>query len=91
MLGAAMADKDSALPGLPPPEEDDVIDFGSSTMYEDGQSGSEADDGFRAHTASDDEEDGKISTRYEARDSDKPCRRDNLGGRAIPRRAREPS
>ena len=59
MLGAAMAHKDSALPGLPPPEADDVIDFGTSTMNEDRESDSDPDDGFRAHTVSDDEEDGK--------------------------------
>lgn len=61
MLGAAMAHKDSALPGLPPPDEDDVIDFGSSTMNQDRESDFDPDDGFRAHTVSDGEEDGKIS------------------------------
>ncbi|KAF6238628.1 hypothetical protein HO173_003134 [Letharia columbiana] len=51
LLGAAMADKDSALPGLPPLEEDEVYEFEGQV------SDSELDDGFLAHTVSDDEDD----------------------------------
>ena len=57
-----MVDKNAALPGLPPPEPDDVIDFGSATVCEDHASDSEVDDRYPAHTVSDDDEDdGKIS------------------------------
>ena len=56
-----MADKDSALPGLPPPEEDEVIELGSLGVNEDHKPESELDDEFLAHTVSDGEEDNKIS------------------------------
>lgn len=55
-----MADKKSALPGLPPPEEDDVIDFGSSTMRYDHESDSDVDDRYPTRTVPDDDDDGKI-------------------------------
>lgn len=53
-----MADKDWALPGLPPLEEDEVYEFESQV------SDSELDDGFLAHTVSDDEDDGKIANPF---------------------------
>lgn len=53
-----MADKDSALPGLPPLEEDEVYEFEGQV------SDSELDDGFLAHTVSDDEDDGKIANPF---------------------------
>ena len=63
-----MADKDSTLPVLPV-AENEVIDFGSSAVNEDHESDSEPDDGFLAHTVSDDEEDGKISNPFGPRES----------------------
>lgn len=57
-----MADKNSALTGLPPLEEDDVIDFGSSTHSADHEADSEVDDRYPTHSISDDEEDSTIST-----------------------------
>ena len=60
----AMTNKKAALPGLPPPDEDDVIDFGSSAVTEDRASDGEPEDRFLAHSASDSEEDGKISTTF---------------------------
>lgn len=59
-----MADKDSALPGLPPPEEDEVIEFGSLGANEDHKPESELDDEFLAHTVSDGEEDSNISNPF---------------------------
>lgn len=93
MLGAAMAAKDAALPGLPPQDKDDVIDFGSSTRNEDHQSDLDPDDGYRAHTFSDGEEDGKLSNPFEPHEITltSPGRRDGLGGRAISQRAGESS
>lgn len=41
--------------------EDEVLEFESTAVNEDQESDSEPDDGFLAHTASDDEEDGKLS------------------------------
>lgn len=67
LLGAAMADKSSmadkkaALPGLPAPEADEVIDFGSSIVSEDRDSDRELYDRFLTNDASDGEDDGKIS------------------------------
>lgn len=54
-----MADKKSALPGLPPPE-DEVLEFDSAPVAEDKESDPEPDDEFPAHTAPGDEEDGMI-------------------------------
>ena len=60
----SMTDKKAALPGLPPPEEDEVLQFESSAATEDQVSDRELDDGFLAHNAVDDEDededDGKI-------------------------------
>lgn len=57
-----MADKDSTIPGLPPLEEDQVLEFESSAVTEDQESNPELDDGFLGHTASGDEDDGKLPT-----------------------------
>ena len=57
----SMTDKKAALPGLPPPEEDEVLQFQSSAATEDRNSEREMGDGFLAHSALDDEDDGKIS------------------------------
>ena len=54
-----MADKKAALPGLPAPEEDEVIDFESSILSEDPYSNREPDDRFAAHYAQNDEDGGK--------------------------------
>ncbi|KAL9070524.1 MAG: hypothetical protein Q9161_004821 [Pseudevernia consocians] len=57
LLGAAMADKDSRIPGLPPLEQDEVLEFESSALTEDQESDPELDDRFLSHTASGDEDD----------------------------------
>lgn len=54
-----MADKKSALPGLPP-VEDEVLNFESLAVAEDQHSNSELDDGFLAYTVSDDAGEGKL-------------------------------
>lgn len=68
LLGPAMAnkkwmtDKKAALPGLPPPEDDDVLVFESSAVREDPIPRREVEDRYQNYTAaSDDEDDGKIS------------------------------
>ena len=69
LLGLAMADKKSmtdkkaALPGLPPPEDDEVLVFESAAVTEDPAPAPrhEVEDRHQTHTASDDEEDGKTS------------------------------
>ena len=65
LLGAAMAwktDKKAALPGLPPPEEDDVLEFEPSAVTEHRDDGDhEQVNRHQAHGASDDQENGKIS------------------------------
>ena len=55
-----MTDKKAAIPGLPPPEEDEVLEFASSAVTEDRDPDSEPEDRFLSHTASDSEEEGKI-------------------------------
>ena len=60
-----MANKKAALPGLPPPEEDEVLVFESSAVAEDPAPSREVEnDRHQTHTASDndddDDEDGKI-------------------------------
>lgn len=62
-----MADKKSALPGLPP-VEDEVLNFESSAVAEGQHSDSELHDGFLAHTVSDDAEEGKLSNLSRAKD-----------------------
>ena len=70
LLGPAMADKKwmtdkkAALPGLPPPEDDDVLEFESAAVTEDPAPGHEVEDRHQTHTASDDEEDGKTSDTF---------------------------
>lgn len=67
LLGPAMAgkpkwmpDKKAALPGLPPPDEDDVLVFESSAATQDPAPRREVEDRHQTHTASEDEEeDGK--------------------------------
>ena len=59
-----MTDKKAALPGLPPPEEDEVLVFESSAVAEDPAPSSEVEDRHQTHTASDDEEDGKMSDTF---------------------------
>ena len=68
LLGPAMADKTfmpdkkAALPGLPPPDEDDVLEFESRAVPEAPAPRREVEDRHQAHTtADDDEKDGKIS------------------------------
>ena len=55
-----MPDKKAALPGLPPPDEGDVLEFESSAVAEDPAPRREVEDRHQTHSASDDEEDGKI-------------------------------
>ena len=66
LLGPALAnkkgmpDKKAALPGLPPPEEDEVLVFESSAVAEDPIPHREIEDRHESHIASDNEdEDGK--------------------------------
>ena len=54
-----MPDKKAALPGLPPPEEGDVLEFESSAVAEEPAPRREVEDRHQTHSASDDEEDGK--------------------------------
>ena len=55
-----MPDKKAALPGLPPPDEDDVLVFESSAATQDPAPRREVEDRHQTHTASEDEEeDGK--------------------------------
>lgn len=59
----SMTDKKAALPGLPPPEEEsEVIEFGSSSAVAEDRDDRdrEPDDRFQTHSASDDEDEGKI-------------------------------
>ena len=63
-----MSDKKSALPGLPPPE-DEVLEFASSAVAGGQESDSELDDEYAAHTVSDDEDDSKTSRLLRPMDS----------------------
>lgn len=60
----SMTDKKAALPGLAPPEEGEVIEFGPSAAAEDRDDRDrEPEDRFLTQSASDDDEDeGKITT-----------------------------
>lgn len=60
-----MAHKNSALPGLPA-FEDEVVKPESSAVTAGQDSDSEPDDGYLAHIASGDEEDGKLSNTLRA-------------------------
>ena len=81
-----MPDKKAALPGLPPPEDDNVLVFESSAVTQDPAPRREVEDRHQAHTASDDEEDGKLSdTSYP---NESPLtgilrRRNSMGGHAL--------
>ena len=80
-----MTDKKAALPGLPPPEEDEVLVFESSAVTETQNPDREPEDRHLAHNASDDEEDGKSPETL----SPNECilisisRRDTVGERAL--------
>lgn len=84
-----MVDNNSALPGLPP-TEDEVLEFESSAVTEGQDSDSEPDDEFLGHIASDVEEDGKLSTPSARNESTltRISRRNGLGECFVPRRAR---
>ena len=94
LLGPAMAakknfmpDKKAALPGLPPPDENDVLLFESSAVAQDPAPRREVEDRHQAHTASDDddEEDGKLSETFYPNDSPLTgiLRRNSMGRHAL--------
>ena len=83
-----MTDKKAALPGLPPPEEDEVVVFESPAVTETQDPDHEPEDRHLAHNASDDEEDGKSPENLPPNDCilTSISRRDSVGGCALPTR-----
>lgn len=65
----SMTDKKAALPGLPPPEEEEegeVIEFGFSSAVAEHRDDRdrEPEDRFQTHSASDNEDEGKFKKKH---------------------------